>query len=265
MEDAKKAVELPTDEQSETVKCPACGNTIRANSILCRHCNSELRAVDLLLPPLNTEPIKKFQVADCDFEEMIKELEEGNRTCCLKIRNDDVLSRAAILLYRGRAVGCVYANKGTPESFITEEALKKAVKDLSLPNTFVSIYDLPDALAGANSALFMGYRVSRGDHYEPRAYMDYIRDWSKSKNATGCILVSLPNGKHHFGYIYLGKFVGSFSVEDQIFTEDDSILQELIKKEDGIQLDVNMLPFELTGSAPSCGHSLRVAFKQMNC
>src|SRR6516162_10144107 len=97
------------------------------------------RAVDLILPPIHAESMNTFKIADYDLEWLITDLEGGMRTCCVKLSNNNVPSRAAILLYRGRAVGCIYCSKKQPEPTRTEEDLQKALFDLSLPDTTVSM------------------------------------------------------------------------------------------------------------------------------
>src|SRR5262249_14791649 len=88
------------------------------------------RAIDLILPPLHSEAVKEFKISDYDLEWLITDLEGGMRTCCVKMSNDDIPSRGAILLYRGRAVGCIYCSKAQPEPTRTEDDLQKALQDL---------------------------------------------------------------------------------------------------------------------------------------
>jgi hypothetical protein len=110
----------------------------------------------------------------------------------------------------------------------------------------------------------MGYPVGREDDYDARAYTDYICEWSEGKNATACLAFSLPNNRHCFGYIYRGQFVGSFYVEEQLFTQDKNYLYKLLEKDQDAQLDVTILPPEMTSSAVRFGFSLSMARKEMN-
>ncbi len=83
------------------------------------------------------------------------------RSGCLKASSEAVRSRGAMLLYRGRCVGCVYSNKEMPECPAQEEALQLMLADLHLPDTKVILYDMPENLILASSAVFLGYPVER--------------------------------------------------------------------------------------------------------
>jgi hypothetical protein len=220
------------------------------------------RAIDLILPPLHTEAIKEFKIADYDLEWLITDLEGGMRTCCVKMSNDDVPSRGAILLYRGRAVGCIYCSKLQPEPTRTEEDLQKALQDLSLPNTSVIMYDLPESLVLSSSSLFLGYPVPRQDDYNSRDYMDYICEWFEGKGNTACLAFSFPsNNGHCFAYIHRGQLVGAFYVEEQVFTQEKEYVYKLLEKEPNADLSVSILPPEMTSSAVRFGFSLSMARK----
>jgi hypothetical protein len=220
------------------------------------------RAVDLILPPLQTEAIKQFRIADYDLEWLITDLEGGMRTCCVKLSNNNVPSRAAILLYRGRAVGCIYCSKKQPEPTRTEDDLQKALFDLSLPDTTVSMYDLPESLILSSSALFLGYPVPREDDYDARAYMDYICEWFEGKGNTACLAFSFPaNNGHCFVYVHRGQFVGAFYVEEQAFTQDKDYVYKLLERSPNASLNVSILPPEMTSSAVRFGFSLSMARK----
>jgi hypothetical protein len=223
------------------------------------------RAIDLILPPLHTEAVREFKISDYDLEWLITDLEGGMRTCCVKLSNDDVPSRGAILLYRGRAVGCIYCSKAQPEPNRTEEDLQKALQDLSLPNTDVTMYDLPESLVLSSSSLFLGYPVPREDDYDARAYMDYICDWFEGKGNTACLAFSFPsNNGHCFAYVHRGQMIGAFYVEEQVFTQDKEYVHKLLEREPRAELSVSILPPEMTSSAVRFGYSLSMARKSAN-
>jgi hypothetical protein len=220
------------------------------------------RAIDLILPALDGEVPREFKISDYDLEWLITDLEGGMRTCCVKSSNDDVLSRSAILLYRGRAVGCIYCSKSMPDPPPVEMSLQYALNDLNLPNTQVTMYDLPEGLTLSSSALFLGYPVERSDDYDARSYMDYICNWFETKGQTACLALSFPSHNGHcFAYVYRGKFVGAFYVEEQVFSKEKDYVYQLLDQEANAQLAVSILPPEMTSSAVRFGYSLSMARK----
>jgi hypothetical protein len=218
------------------------------------------RATDLILPPINADSIKEFSIADYDVEWLITDLEGGMRTGCVKSSSESKLSRSAMLLYRGRAVGCIHGCKSMPDSLPSEQALHEMLTDFSLPDTKILIYDLPDSVTLSMSALFLGYPVQRNDQYDTRTYMDYICEWFASKGQTACLVISLPNKQATcLVFIYNGAFVGAFHVKDQLFTQELNFVHEQLKEDPGATIAVSILPAELTSAAVRFGFSLSMA------
>ncbi|MDR3613459.1 MAG: hypothetical protein P4L53_07825 [Candidatus Obscuribacterales bacterium] len=218
------------------------------------------RATDLILPPLNAETTKEFNIADYDVEWLITDLEGGMRTGCVKSSSEGKLSRSAMLLYRGRAVGCIHGCKTMPDTLPTEQSLHEMLTDFNLPDTKIMIYDLPDSVTLSMSALFLGYPVQRNDQYDTRTYMDYICEWFASKGQTACLAISLPSKQATcLVFIYNGAFVGAFYVKDQTFTQDQQFVYDLLKEDPGATIAVSILPAELTSAAVRFGFSLSMA------
>ncbi len=216
------------------------------------------RAIDLILPPVSVVSLQSFKVSEYDSDWLITHLEGGMRTCSVKVTSEDVFSRSAMLLYRGRAVGCIYSCRQMPESPSTEEALEMVLDDLKLPDTKVSIYDLPESLTLTMSSLFLGYPVSHpADMPEASKYMDYITDWFNNRSQTACLAIRFPStGAHCFAYFYRGQFVGAFDVEEQVFSKEFEFVTKILQKDQNATIDVSILPPEMTSSAVRFGFSL---------
>ncbi len=218
------------------------------------------RATDLILPPLSAEGLKEFKIADYDVEWLITDLEGGMRTGCVKASSQEKRSRSAVLLYKGRAVGCIHSSKQMPDTMPTEQALHGMLADLELPDTVIRLYDLPENVTLSMSALFLGYPVQRDDSYDARAYMDYICSWFANKKQTACLAIALP-GKSAtcLGFIYAGQFCGAFYVEDQYFSQEKEFVYELLRDDRDAYVEASILPAEMTSSAVRFGFSLSMA------
>ncbi len=223
------------------------------------------RATDLILPPIDKDSLNEFKIVDYDLEWLITDLEGGMRTGCVKAACESKLSRSAMLLYRGRAVGCIYGCKSMPDTQPTEQSLANMLSDLEVPDTDVKIYDLPENVTLAMSALFLGYPVQRNDDYDARAYMDYICGWFESKGNTACLAITLPsNSATCLGYVYKGQFCGAFYVEDQQFRTDKEFVYELLRNDPRANVEASILPPEMTSSAVRFGFSLSMAKKRVD-
>jgi hypothetical protein len=218
------------------------------------------RATDLILPPLDLSSEQKFKISEYDLEWLITHLEGGMTTGCVKASSEERLSRSAMLLYRGRAVGCIYGCKSMPETQPTEQSLQRMLADLELPDTNVRMYDLPEGVTLAMSALFLGYPVQRNDDYDALSYMDYICNWFESKAQTACLAITLPSSQATcLGFIHKGQYVGAFYVEDQKFNKDIAFVHDLLRKDKDANVEASILPPEMTSSAVRFGFSLSMA------
>ncbi len=218
------------------------------------------RAVDLIMPPADGAEPKRFEMSEYDLEWLITDLEGGMRTGCVKAANETRRSRSAALLYRGRAVGCIYGSKSLSDQFPTEQSLALMLKDLELPETTVSIYDLPDSVTLSMSALFLGQNVNREDDLDARSYMDYVGGWFHEKKQTACMVISLPSvAGNCLVFVHNGNFCGSFYVDEQKYSNDLNFVYDLLKAEPQAGLAVSILPAEMTSSAVKFGFSLSLA------
>jgi hypothetical protein len=132
--------------------------------------------------------------------------------------------------------------------------------DLELMETSVRMYDLPEGVTLAMSALFLGYPVQRTDDYDALSYMDYICNWFESKAQTACLAITLPGSQATcLGFIHKGQWSGAFYVEDQKYTREVSFVHELLRKDPQANIEASILPPEMTSSAVRYGFSLSMA------
>ncbi len=218
------------------------------------------RATDLLLPPISGESPSEFKINDADREWLVSDLEDEMRTGCVKASSEEKKSRGGMLLYRGRAVGCIYGNHNQTEPEPTEPSLHMMLQDMRLPNTEVLVYDLPENVILAMSALFLGYPVERKDTLDPRSYFDYIVDWLELKQLTACVAFSMPTIMGTcLGFVCNGTFIGTFYVEEQSFSPELEFIYDLIAQDYATKVEVSILPPEMTSSSVRFGFSLRMA------
>jgi hypothetical protein len=179
------------------------------------------------------------------------------RTGCVKAFCEPRKSRSAVLLYKGRAVGCIYGNKQLREPLPTESSLQMMLSDCQTPDTHLVMYGLPEEVTLAMSALFLGYPVERSDDLDARSYMDYIMSWFQQKEQTACLAFSLPaSSATLLAFVYRGQFVGSFYVETQEFSTDITFVYSLIQQDAQSRVEASILPPELTSTAVRLGFSL---------
>ncbi len=223
------------------------------------------RAIDLVMPPPDEESLeslKTFKISDYDLEWLITDVEGGMRTGCLKATSESKMSRAAILLYKGRAVGCIYGCKSNPDAKATEESLTLTLSDLEASDTMVTMYDLPDEATLAMSALFLGYTLPREDNLDSRSYFDNVMNSFVSNASTACVVLTIPSTKStYLIFVGKGKFGGAFFVEEQQFTKDRNAIYQLFESDANAQVEVSLLSADATAPGVRFGYSLTMARK----
>ncbi len=218
------------------------------------------RAIDLVMPPIDIESQTLLNMADYDLGWLITDLEGGMRTGCMKSTSEQQLSRSAVLLYRGKAVGCIYGSKSAPEQRPTEESLYCMLNDLQAADAMVSIYDLPEAVTGAMSALFLGFPEPREDGLnELDQFNAYMTNFTQNGN-TACLAISVPSTSSLcLVFVHKGIFGGAFFVEDQIYTKDPEDIFKLFRGDPDTRVDASKVPQEFVASGSRFGYSLSMA------
>ncbi len=181
--------------QSKTLSKP---DSFRRNTTMFPECSSSGREVQ------DTLAVR--------FHHLLVSLEGGERTGCLKIESARTRSRSAILLYRGRVVGCVYGRKSMVCQHLAEDAHKYALSDLASPGNLVEAYELSEEMVLSAAALFNGHPV----HLEPGPVPEHVFEQAMAtvvqSGLPGCVvLTSNSNETVCIVYVFAGQIVGVHS------------------------------------------------------
>ena len=240
---------LPKSEQQ--------GETQRTSDLILRNHKLNIRrATDLLVAPLDKyqQPNKVQIDHPDDFLEIVTEIEKELLTGCIKARCDPKSSRSAVLLYQGRAVGCIYGNQLKAPTD-TESSLRMMLSDCATPETELIFYVIPDEIVLALSALFIGCPVERSDDLDAPSCMSNMMTWFAEKEETGCIAFSFHDGNTILTFVHNGIFVGAFQVSNQEFYDIDFVHKQLLTEPDAL-VEASILPADLLAPGTAPGYSL---------
>jgi len=216
-------------------------------------------AIDLIMPPLDISTKRILRIGDFDVDWLLMQLSGGEHTGCVKCATESRLSHSSMLLWHGRVVGCIYVSEQEPAVKSTEDALNSMLVDLRAPDTVTTVYELPEELTLAMSALFLGYPIERYDDYNSKEYLDYICNWLSQKSGTATLVISLSNGRGHcLVYIFNGKFAGVFHVQAQAYHSERAYIDEVLETDLEAALDVSILPPQAYTNAARFGFDLRM-------
>lgn len=149
------------------------------------------------------------------FHHLLVSLEGSKRTGCLKITSPQRRSRSAILLYRGRVVGCIYGQKGMRGQYLAQDAHKCALADLAAPGNVLDAYELPEEMVLAAASLFYGETLDLGFSQDTGQSFDYAVNSLLRCGLPGCVLINSDSDQTVcIVYIAAGKVVGMYSAHD---------------------------------------------------
>src|SRR5215470_9812622 len=84
------------------------------------------RAINLIPLPVISDGHEIAQTQTVRYHHLLISIEGNQRTCCLKIISPRKKSRAAILIFRGRVVGCLYGRKDLGFQVMQQDAQMQA-------------------------------------------------------------------------------------------------------------------------------------------
>lgn len=192
------------------------------------------------------------------FHQLLISLEGNQRTGCLRIISPRRKARSAILIYRGRVVGCLYGCKKLDYQYLQEDAHKAALADLASPGNILDAYELPEELVLAAAALFTGdilnidNRVSEHEMFEQA-----LRSIAESK-LPGCIVINTAADELVcMVYVFDGRIIGVFSAQDGWVKPTYEIAVHYLRSaKKSARILASYLPVRNENQAESLGFSL---------
>lgn len=135
--------------------------------------------------------------------ELFNSVQSHRSTCCVHIESNNKKSRAAILIYRGRALACIYSRQGYERHMDGQAALNEAMADLAQTDSCMDAYYLDDDLAVAAAAIFHGEKSELEGHNASSKFLA-ARTAFIDANATGTIVLKNTEGEFLCA-LYLSK------------------------------------------------------------
>jgi hypothetical protein len=149
------------------------------------------------------------------YRELLVSIEGKQSTCCLRIISPRKRSRAAILVYRGRVIGCIYGAKDLGRQLMGQEAHLHAMSDLALPDNTLDAYTLDEELVLATASLFHGSVLQPPEDLEAAEIYEWCIEAAISSDLPACIVMSdSENVPLCMTYLIKGRVVGVYSFQE---------------------------------------------------
>lgn len=118
------------------------------------------RAVSLFPQPVEGLQKEQMQTTNVNFYKLLIQIEGNQCSGCLQITSPKNRSRSAILVYRGRVIGCSWGQRNIEKQSFGQDALEHALADLASPDNQLVAYQLSEDIVLASAALFHGQALS---------------------------------------------------------------------------------------------------------
>ncbi|MGH9550601.1 MAG: hypothetical protein ACRD3W_14575 [Terriglobales bacterium] len=174
--------------------------------------NVNRRAVGLVPSPIEGHGREVFQCRELKYQHLLLTIEGKQGTCCVRVTSPTNKSRAAILILRGRVLGCLYGSKNMTQQAFGQDALRYTLADMASPDTLAEVYILTEEIALAAASLFHSKVMPVGKTDEPMDLLERAINGLLRTRAPGCVVISDSN-RHALCMIYVcgGSIAGIYS------------------------------------------------------
>jgi hypothetical protein len=146
---------------------------------------------------------------------LLLSIEANQSTCCLRITSPRHKSRSAILIFRGRALACIYGSKRFGQQLFAAQAYDHILADMSHRDNILDAYILSEDLVLAASSLFHGEVFNARDGASAEEVFESAHNCLAHAQKPGCIVINdQDNLPVAIVYLFGGKIVGVFSHRD---------------------------------------------------
>ncbi len=173
------------------------------------------RAMGLIPSAISQQHRKISDAGQTRFHQMLYSLASKQNTCCLKIICPREKARAAVLIFRGKVLGCVFGRKGMSKQLFGQEAFTELCSILTSLDTVVDTYIMPEAVALASGSLFHGSVYNQQIGVDALTAFHMASSHLIQTEMPGCIVVK--NSAHQIGgfiYYFGGTIAGVFSFKN---------------------------------------------------
>jgi hypothetical protein len=170
------------------------------------------RAASLFPAPKDINQHEIARTKNVRYHQLLVSLEGNQRSCCLKILSPRRKSRAAILVYRGRVLGCVYGRKDIDYQMVGHEAHTLALTEIANPGNILDAYELPEELVLASASMFHGFCMQFPEYGSlEQMYGDALEAVLRRSMPATVVVTNEVDEMISISYTYDGNLIGLFT------------------------------------------------------
>jgi hypothetical protein len=192
--------------------------------------NGSRRTLSLLPAPMESSGKEIVKTNSVSFHQLLIKIEGNQCSGCIQVFSQKTRSRSAILVFRGRVLGCVYGQRNLGYQVFGQEALDNALTDLAGFDNQLLAYQLPEEIVLAAASLFQGnvLQFTQANNVE-ETYYQAIHSLMNA-TAPGCVVIGdNDNEMVNVAYVANGQVIGLYSNIDGWL--DTSLVRSLVKSD----------------------------------
>ena len=203
------------------------------------------RTIGLLPLPASRQDHEIVETDGIRLKQLLLSIEARRISCCIRVFANGSKSRSALLIYRGRLIGCVFGRRDLPAQLYGKKAFENIMSDILVPNNVIDAYPLSDELVLASASLFHG---GLNDVFDGAPALQIYPNCARmmlNNHRTGTIVASgSDDSAICVTYIYEGKIIGVYSFAQGWLTKTQAAALDCIESNAEANLALSVLPVE---------------------
>ncbi len=191
------------------------------------YCGPNRRLSSLVPPSMTVDSESKMQARHLMVREFMLSLAAFERTCCVHISSQWRRSRASMLVFRGRILGCIYTRKDLNGPVFAEEGYTLALAELGEVDTKIEAYEIDENIALASAALFSRNTLAE-EAVDAGTPIDEYKKFL-DVDASGCIFLNdAENQVVCRIYVVDGMIAGIYSTSQGWLDKDINLVEDIV-------------------------------------
>ncbi len=157
-------------------------------------------------------------------------IEAAKLSGCIKMESKRFKSRAAVLIYKGQVIACVYGSKAHPEQLFGADGYVAMMSEISSVHSDVSSYILDEKVVLSAASMFHGEVFDTAPEQEPKLSLSGCMKFIEELSAPGSIAVA-DNSGQPVCLLYLsgGSLLGINSLHSSVREKDIRSVWQYLK------------------------------------
>lgn len=201
------------------------------------------RAIGLFPQPKDVAPTNVDLNSQIGFTNFLVQLEGHESTCVVRIISPKGKSRAAVLIFRGRVLGCLWGHDDDlSDQLMGKEAYDAILNEILHGNCLIDTWPVDDKTAIAAAAIFHGEVFQATSHMTSQEILNYALHNLLNSKLPGTIVLTEAEGDSAILFIFKGKIHGFYSFKHGYIDPESKEAKTLLTCNINTQVNASKLP-----------------------